>query len=403
VIDVRVMTSIEELAPVVPAWDALAVERASPRSAPAPTLAFLRHAAPRRSRARVVVATQGDGTVAGVLALVERRDRFGFVHYDLPGAGVLFGIEPIAGARDPEAVTSAIAARVAELHPAPDTIAIGAMRLGSGWPEALADAFGRRFERVRAGTFRTCAVDLSDGFEGWLGRRTTHFVSEWRRRARGLDRCGFSDHEWCEAGEIVPRLPAVWEMQRARLAVRGGEGYRFDEGMGAFAADLAQAYSGSGRLRMVAIERDGRMAGGGLVLAAGGTASSWLSFFDERWQRFSPAIHAIVLSVRLAAERGERLFDLGAGDEAYKRSLADFDGEQAWARWQRRGLWPLHTPAALVPRHSRTRARELFSARTAATAGHRAAAAGGRAQPLNAVAKAASELGAEEDGSGLEP
>jgi CelD/BcsL family acetyltransferase involved in cellulose biosynthesis len=357
---VTINTSADALGQSAPGWDDLAVALEAPRSAPGPVVSWLRHARPPRSGARVLVATDLAGAVAGVLPLVVSRDRFGFVHYDLPGAGALFGVEPLARPEDGLPVARMLAEAIDDLRPLPDTLAIGSMRPESAWPEALASALAPRYERVRTGSFTSSWIDLTAGFEGWLQRRPSKFVRQLTRRSRRLEERGFQSRDWADASDIIRRLPALRRLYIERQQSRGGTGYLFDGAMVDFVEEMVRSYSGTGRLRLVTLERGGEVAAAKLALIAGGCASSWLSAFDIRLGALGPGFEALAAEVRCGAAHGQRLLDLGAGDEDYKGTIADGTTGWVWERWQRRGLVPLHTPFGLVPRHARTWLRERW-------------------------------------------
>lgn len=390
-LEVAALSGAGPPAAVAAGWDDLAVALGAPRSAPAPVLCWLRHLLPPRAGSRLLVATDAAGAVAGVLPLVVSRDGFGFVHYDLPGVGALFGVEPLARPADEPAVALALAASLEDLRPVPDTLAIGSMRTASAWPGALASALSRRYERAHAGSYTSSWIDLAGGLDGWLQRRDAGFRARLRRRGRRLAEDGFTCREWTAAGDVVARLPTLRRLYLAREHGRGGAGYRFDDRMAGFLVEIAGACRGTDRLRLVTVERAEAVAAAQLLLCAGGCASLWLTGFDGAASRYGPGIAAIVHALRSAAARGEATLDLGAGEEPYKGDLADGTTSWVWERWQRRGLFPVHTPAALVPRHARSRLRGLRAARPPA------------GQPENAAANAVRDSGSALEGSGLEP
>src|SRR5438270_11055308 len=78
----ELIDGVDALAELAPEWDALAVAASKPVAAPAWTLAWLRHVAPRPLEPRVL-AVRDRGELVGVVPLYVSRARGGLVEYRL--------------------------------------------------------------------------------------------------------------------------------------------------------------------------------------------------------------------------------------------------------------------------------------------------------------------------------
>jgi hypothetical protein len=78
-----------------------------------------------------------------------------------------------------------------------------------------------------------------------------------------------------------------------------------------------------GRIRMTAIERDDTVKAIRLELRAGHRTSGWMTGFDAASGRLGPGKAALAGAIASSAESGDRIFDLGGGDELYKSDFVD--------------------------------------------------------------------------------
>jgi len=86
-----------------------------------------------------------------------------------------------------------------------------------------------------------------------------------------------------------------------------------------------------------------------LIVSAGGHASLWYTGFDDAWAHLSPNSVCTVLSIQHAEQVGDTIYDLGSGAYAYKARLTSDVQTFESSLLVRRGLWPFHTPAQLLP------------------------------------------------------
>src|ERR1700680_4783519 len=101
-----VVTDLDALEKLAPGWDALAIRCTRPRSAPAFSRAWYRHALPPGAHIRVVVVTDGD-EVVGTAPFYAARTKFGFYHYNM-AVPILFGVEPLVSPGREEEIASAM-------------------------------------------------------------------------------------------------------------------------------------------------------------------------------------------------------------------------------------------------------------------------------------------------------
>ena len=113
----RVVDDLESLERFASGWDALAVACRRPRSTPAFTVAWYRHALPPGARIRAVLVTDGDDVV-GTAPFYVVRTKFGLCRYEL-AAPVLFGVEPLFAPGREEEVAAAIGLALARPNPCP--------------------------------------------------------------------------------------------------------------------------------------------------------------------------------------------------------------------------------------------------------------------------------------------
>ena len=329
--------------------DALAVTCRRPRSSPAFSLAWYRHALPPGAHIRVVVVTDGD-EVVGIAPFYAVRTKFGFYHYNL-AVPILFGVEPLVSPGRDQEIASAMGHALAHTKPTPDLVFVDSLPEGSllathmqqGWPHpdpVLVSPHSFPWSRIDFG---------DDGFEGFLSGRSSHFRKHFRASYRKLTAAGFERRTWSDSRELSERVPDFRRLYEARRAGRAGNGPPFDDAFAAVVVDAAASLSGTGRFRMVTVERPGDVIAAVLVVRAGGQASAWYMGFDETWADLSPSFVSVVLSIEDAALVGDTSIDLGAGAYNHKNRLTSVAPIFESSLLVRRGLVPFHTPAQLLP------------------------------------------------------
>jgi len=344
-----VVTDLDALEKVAPGWDALAVRCRRPRSAPAFSLAWYRHALAPGAHIRVVVVTDGD-EVVGVAPFYALRTTFGFYQYNL-AVPILFGVEPLVSPDREQEVASAMGHALAQTKPVPDLVFVDSLPAGSLLPAHMQQGWPHPDPvLVSPHSFPWSRIELGDGgFEGFLNGRSSHFRKHFRSSYRKLVAAGFERRTWSDSDGISERVPDFRRLYEARREGRDGNGPPFDDAFAAVVVDAADRLSGTGRFRMVTIERPGEIIAAVLVVRAGGVASAWYMGFDDTWADLSPSFVSVVLCIEDAAEVGDTTFDLGAGAYNHKDRLTSDAPIFASSVLVRRGLFPFHTPAQLLP------------------------------------------------------
>ncbi len=347
------MDDVGALEEFAPGWDALAVACRRPRSTPAFTLAWYRHALPPDARIRAIVVTDGDDVV-GTAPFYVVRTKFGLCRYEL-ATPVLFGVEPLVAPGREEEVAATIGSTLARVEPVPDIVSVDSLPVGSplaglvraGWPRPRPTLAERH-------SFPVPHILLGEkGFDAWFEGRSKAFRKNFRSDNRKLLAAGFAYRSSIDAKDIVGRLPDFRRLYESRRASRGGAGPAFDDPFMAVVVEAAERLSGTGRLRLATIERPGEVIAADLIVGAGGQASAWFGGFDETWSQLSPSFECIVLSVQHAAEVGDTVYDLGAGGESYKYQFTRDEAMFKSTVFARRGLSPFHSPAQLFPYRAR--------------------------------------------------
>jgi len=321
-VDIELVTRPDGISRWAKGWNDLAVDLAQPRAGPDLVVAWARHMMPSGSELRIWLATEGQNVV-GVLPLVAESMPQGRQRLLPPATTLMYGIIPIAEPDGELDIALALSRELAASAAAADFVGTYWMPTGSPWTEA----FGRSLTEpewvaLDALPYTSFYADIREGFEPWLERRPYKFKKERRRCGRRLEEEGFRTVSTTEPAEIVERLPHVRRLYEARKQARGGMGYRFDDKMIATITD-AVTVPGPGRFCLVTIERHDLMIAAQLSLRAGDRTSAWIMGFDTAWSQYGPGIAALTGGVEASARAGSTIFDLGEGDQTYKRDLVD--------------------------------------------------------------------------------
>ncbi len=355
----EVVAELDRLEELEPGWDALAVACQRPRSAPAWTLAWFRHALPAGALIRTVIISDGT-TVIGTAPFSVTRTGAGFYRYS-PAAPILNGVAPLCWPGRDEEVGAAIGAALAVAEPTPDVVSIGWMAVASSVPGAIRDGWPRpQPALIDEHQFAVPRVVVAGrDFDTWLGERSKNFRSSVRSDQRKLVAQGFEHRVSSEAADILDRLPDQQRLYESRRLDRGGSGAAFD---GAFMEIVRDAVTRSapGRVRLATIERPGDVIATDLILGSGGESTSWLRGFDEEWAHLSPGRANLAWCVEDSITMGDDIFDLGPGPESYKASFTSDEVVLQGRLLSRRGLWPFHTPVQILPFGTRQAAARII-------------------------------------------
>jgi CelD/BcsL family acetyltransferase involved in cellulose biosynthesis len=315
-------------------WDALAVQSRLALAAPAFTLAALRHLTPRHALVRTVVVRDGD-RLAGIAPLVATRGFLGRWDYRLAAADVLTRIAPLAAPGRADVVAAAIARTLAQAEPEPYVIQLDGFPLaGPAWPSLLTDRWPGRLTppRLELGRVAAPAVGLHAGsFDAWMAGRSANFRSQMRRARRKLGEAGGRVRR-STAQTLRADLEALLRLHSERFAERGDSTLTPLGGALVDALEeAARALLEAERVRIFVVEVGDRPAAVQLFAAAGGESTYWNGGWDEEFADLKPSMLAILEAIEDAFGRGERMLDLGAGQQDYKLRFSDRVETLQWA------------------------------------------------------------------------
>lgn len=304
-------------------WDALAVARARPFSAPSWMLAWWRHARPAHAVLRIVTVRRA-GELMGILPFFAERVDRRLVRYRLLASMTAAHVEPLARIGHEREVAETAAAVLASDHLPADVLSLDGMSNASPWPSLLgrhwpaADVWVHRSSPMPAPRLSLAGRTYNEWFAGLSRRRR----SEFRRRRRRLEERGAAVRLAESIAEARAGLRAFAALHYERWRARGGSGV-LDPQIEAMLAEVAEELLESERFRLWSIETEGRTISSAIFLAAGGEASYWLGGFDETWSAYGPALETVRAALEHAWRIGDRMIDFGPGGQRYKYTFAD--------------------------------------------------------------------------------
>jgi CelD/BcsL family acetyltransferase involved in cellulose biosynthesis len=330
-----VVTDEAELAPYLDDWDRLAVASERPFCAPGWMLAWWREGRSGKAALRVVLALDGD-RVVGVGPFFAQVS-YGLTELRLLGAGFSHRIGPLAEAGEEDRVAAALAEALAKLKPRPASVVFEGIDAEDRWPELLAEAWPARQPRLRTDALMEAPVIQLDGSEeAWMERRTRNFRKLARRTSKRLGETEVRSRIGADESAVKGFL----RLHRLRWDERGGS--NLDDSAERVIAAAAAALGARGRLEIVLLEGPEGPISAELMLRTGPTATIWATGFDPAWSQYAPGLQVRLVTLRVAAEHGVRLVDLGGGAAEYKVRMADADMPIAWRTLYPRGLrYPL--------------------------------------------------------------
>ena len=315
-LDLRTLTTAEEVAALADEWDALVV--AAPRPSPFLLNTWIaewwRHYGDGSSL-EVHVAFDGDRLV-GALPLYTRRER-GLRVTAFVGAGAsALGDLLLAPAAGPD-VAAALAQRaVAARHDLFDLFGLpGESRLA-----AAAGAGLRLIERVEAPV-----LDLRAGWDAVYAEKTSSKKRNLhRRRRRQLAEQGALVVERAQTPEdVLPALESAFELHEKRWAGRpDGSGFASPVGR-RFNRAVAERLAAQDRVRIVTLSLDGRPVAFHYFFALANAMYVYRLAFDPELSRFSPGLVNTLDALEWAGEEGLQKVEYLGGDERYKLELSD--------------------------------------------------------------------------------
>lgn len=271
-------------------------------------------------RRRVVVVKREDGSLLGLLPLVEEPWR-GIRALRFSGFQIGDRFHPVAAPGDEcETVIEAIKAlsEAGERRVVLDKCADGA-----GWLDHLGGG-GTPMAFREISTASLPWIDLSGrDWDQYLSDLSKNLRSRIRRMERKLIReHGMSIRSVAEAGELETDFATLFELHDARRDQVGGTALGSERHRLQLLGFCRSALD-RGWLRLRIMECDGRPVAAFLGWRLGPSYCFYQTGFDPAWGRLSVGLVSLSLAIRDAFEEGASEFDLLLGDEAYKQRLAD--------------------------------------------------------------------------------
>lgn len=341
-------------AAVADEWDALAVELGVPYASPHWMLAWWRHLRPPGAELRVVVISDDDGDVVGIVPLHLIR-RHGIREMRFLGSGHRVG--PLVRPGH-EAAAADAAARVLGEGPAgPDVLRLDRADRGSPWADLLRSAWPSDSPRLRHQQTEAAPVVMLEGasFDEWLAGRSAKFRGQIRATQRKL-RQGGGGPRLATPDTLEDDVAAFVELHHTRW--RGGDS-GLQGGMGALLRDAAAELLDRGRLRIWSIDLDGAPIAVAVNVVAGYETAFWGIGWDSAHSRLSPGLLAVAATVEDVCEREGRRYDLGGGAQPYKWRFTDVDAPVTWDVLIPSGSRSRHARAVVAAEQAERRARSL--------------------------------------------
>ncbi|HSZ36022.1 MAG TPA: GNAT family N-acetyltransferase [Acidimicrobiales bacterium] len=320
--DVELVTDVEAVQGFVGGWDALAGRVQLPRASGTMVAAWARRMMDPVSELRVWIATEGADVVA-VLPFVSEPMARGRVRLIPPATDMMFGVVPVVDPDHADDAIAAVAAAIAARAEPVDMASLYWLPHGSPWSTALHGVFPEpEWVAIKTTDYHAWYTELGKSQDDWLQTRGGEFRRTVRRRARRLEEQGFRVVTIVDPAEIKARLSRVQSLYQSRKMERGGEGYRFDDGMIGAIEDVLET-SGTVQLRLSVVERGELLVGASLAVRAEARMSCWLTGFDSEWSRLGPGIAALLEALDAGGRSGCLVADLGVGDQSYKDEFQD--------------------------------------------------------------------------------
>ncbi|MHB8295269.1 MAG: GNAT family N-acetyltransferase [Acidimicrobiales bacterium] len=356
-VSAEVLTSLDELDDLAPAWDELAVSQGLPFMAPGLLVPWCRHVAPSMGDVRVVAVHEG-GQLSGLAPFVVERTRYGLFNWRMAGFGTFSDLEPLARAGRRGLVAGEVARALAHASPRPSALCLDGVQQGSSWPSLLVQHWPRRPLPLGAHLDRSLArpaLAFGPGsFDRWLAGKSRNFRSQMGRGQRLLEDAGATFDLASTPQEAARALGSFVALHHQRWQQRGGSGV-VGPSVERMLADAATRLPAPERLRVWTVVVDKEPVGSWVLVAAGGEVGLWLGGFDAAWSRARPGLVLLLAAIAHAWAAGDRGISLGGGDQEYKHRFADTETSLEWWRLVNRQIRIPHSPAEMVPRRLRHR------------------------------------------------
>ena len=352
----RLITDLAELEQLGREWRHLAHSCALPSGLPGWQLAWWRHAAPVGAVLRAVAIFSNEDLVGLAPFFTVAKGR---VDYRLLGAGLPHRLGLLIRPGCEGEAVPLVARALATAAPRPDLLALEGIEAAASWPDGMAKSWPGGPPWTYTSIVHPAPVLRLEGetYGSWLSTRSPKLREAIRRARRRADQTGAITRLVQDVAEVAPALEAFRSFYGARQFARGGS--MPTEGEHATLSAAAPELIASGEMRLCVLYIEGRPAAVNIILAAGGEATGLRVTFDPQWARLQPGFVTLIAMIEHAFRVGDRRYDLGVGDEAYKLRLATDDSPVRWGGIvPRTRRYPL-TRARLVPDQARWIARGL--------------------------------------------
>jgi len=250
-----------------------------------------------------------------------------------------------------------VARALGRSQPRPAVVSLERVDANASWPRAVARAWPGPGQARLLREFRIPgqAVTMRAGsWDAWLAARSHNARRDVRRTAKRIEK---RDGVVTRADD-APALDRAIEAFGSLHELRWGDRSRLwhPEAL-AMLRDAGGSLLASRRLRLYAIEAEGRVVATLIVFAAGGEAMAWNGAWEPDWGRTRPMMGLFYRAIEDCFALGDRRLDFGEGEQHYKLRLADQQDPVAWETILPRGRdYPLMR-LATAPRRLRGRAR----------------------------------------------
>jgi len=321
-LSVDVLRGVDALASLRGEWDELF--EAVPSASPFLTYSWMAawQATVGAGREPLLLCAREGGRLVGLLALSERTStavgtavrRVSFMGERIVAAD---GLDVLAR---PPCARPAAAAIVARLAAEPiDLLALDGLPADSPLLALLAWQLGSDGRRgYTLSTHQICPfLDLSAGWEGTLAKsRRPHQFGRLLRAVSGLD--GFETRSVSEPALVGAALERLLALHDQRWAEQGGSDAMTLPSVRDFHRRLVPALAQRGMVRFEELWVEGACRASYYGFERGDHYWLYQTGYDPGWAKKSVAFIRMGLSIKEAAERGVRWYDLLRGTETYK-------------------------------------------------------------------------------------
>lgn len=163
-------------------------------------------------------------------------------------------------------------------------------------------------------------IDTSDGYKAYYLSRSKKFTEDAGRHLRSLERrIGPMSLEWAAGDPRHVRQLIEW-----KSAKYGGARELFSDPSARNIAEEIAGTSSDDCAGLVNVLRAGDQVVAVLSgLTSSGGLSGWFTAYDSEMRKFSPGTMALLATAEEAERRGITRIDMGAGQDSYKRRMAN--------------------------------------------------------------------------------